>query len=168
MRDVVASGLDPARDFARVVETQRVLDALGKLALGGTLALSLTPDDGIQPEGRAIGFEVSGLRQPYLTVFDLTATGSVHMLWPTSEADADPWPVERVFRLDAAVTPPFGADTLVIVATAEKPETLRAALAGAGAGVQPATVLQGLRRDLAGKAYQIGLQALFTAPGQPK
>ncbi len=168
VRDVVASGLDPAKDFPRVIETQRVLDALGKLALGGTLSLSLSPDDGVQPEGRAIGFEVAGLRQPYLTVFDLTATGSVHLLWPAADGDPDPWPLDRVFRLDAAVTPPFGADTLVVVATAEKPETLRAALSGAEAGVQPATVLQGLRKDLAGKPYQIGLQAFFTAPEAPK
>lgn len=168
VRDKVASGQDPVADFPRIVEAHRVLEAVNRLALGGTLAVSLSPDDGVQPEGRAIGFELIGLRQPYLTIFDLTATGSVHLLWPAADGDADPWPTERVFRLDAAVTPPFGADTLVVVATARKPEVLRAALAGAGAGIQPATVLAGLARDLSDQPYQIGVQAFFTAPGAPK
>lgn len=163
VRDVVASGARPLRDFPLVVEAARALDGIARLALEGPLAVEFSPDDRVQPQGTEIVFRVRDPALPYLTVFDLTATGSVHMLWPLGPADADPWPTDRSFRLAGAVTPPFGADTLVVVATAEKPETLRAALAGAGAGVRPATVFAALTRDVAGRPHRIGIQAFFTA-----
>lgn len=167
VRDVVATAADPAEDFPRIVEAARVLDALGRLALDDPLTLSFAPDDRVQPAGTEIAFRVDGPALPYLTVFDLTATGSVHLLWPTSGADRDPWPGDERFEIRAAVTPPFGADTVVVVATATPPDTLRAALAGAAAGVGPATVYAGLVHDLAGRPHRIGLQAFFTAETRP-
>ena len=167
VRDRVAVGRDPVRDFPRIVEAHRVLDGINRLAFGGTLRVSFSPDDQVQPIGTEISFDVTGLSQPYLTVFDLTATGSVHMLWPLSDKDQDPWPLDRPFQVNAAVTPPYGADTLVVLATAEPPELLRAALAG-GSGVAPAALHAALVTAIAGRPYQIGVQAFFTAEERTK
>jgi hypothetical protein len=168
VRDHVADVADPVRDFPRVVEAHRVLDGINRLALGGTLRVDFSPDDQVQPIGTEIAFDVQGLARPYLTVFDLTATGTVHLLWPLSGDDADPWPLARPFRISAAVTPPYGADTLVVLATDEAPEALRAALAGASAGVAPSTVWAALSEATRGGGYQIGVQAFFTAEERAK
>ena len=161
MRDIVAEDLD-LDGLKTAIEADRTLRELQTLALGGTLPIAFSPNDEIHVEGTRIGFTVPGVGGSYLTVFDLTATGSVHFLWPTDSRDADPIPEGEAFTLDAAVTPPFGADNLVVLATDAPPSALRAELKRLDGGHDPAALLAGLKDALAGQVYRIGVQAFFT------
>jgi hypothetical protein len=160
VRDVVAEELD-ADGLKTAIEADRALGALQRLALRGTLPLAFSPDDGIQPEGTEIEFTVAGVEGKYLTIFDLTATGSIHFLWPTGPADADPV-AEEALSLPAEVVPPFGADNLVVLSTDAPPTSLREKLRQLDGGRDPAALIEGMQAAVAGQPYEIGIQAFFT------
>lgn len=160
VRDVVAEELD-GDGLKTAIEADRALGALQRLALRGTLPIAFSPDDGIQPEGTKIEFTVAGVKGKYLTIFDLTATGSVHFLWPTSSSDADPINDEAL-SLPAEVVPPFGADNLVVLATDAPPAGLRESLSSLDGGRDPAALINAIEGALASQPYEIGIQAFFT------
>ena len=160
-RDVVADGLD-LDGLRTAIAADKAIKALAEIAQHGTLPIALTPNDEVHPEGTQIGFTVPSVGSKYLTVFDLTATGSVHFLWPTGPEDSDPFPPGKPFTLDALVTPPFGADNLVVLATEAPPDTLRDALRKLDGGRDPAALIASLREALNGQPYRIALQAFFT------
>jgi hypothetical protein len=160
VRDVVAEYLD-ADGLKTAIEADRTLSALRQLETAGTLPIAFSPDDGVQPEGTVIEFTVAGVAGRYLTILDLTATGSVHFLWPTSPADDDPFRANE-FSLSAAVTPPFGADNLIVLSTESAPISLREDLKRLDGGRDPAALLSGIETALAGQPYEIGIQAFFT------
>lgn len=161
VRDVVAEQLDLA-GLKTAIEANRALAALNRIATAATLPIAFTPDDQVHPEGTQIGFTVPGVAGRFLTIFDLTATGSVHFLWPTQPADSDPYSGGDAFSLDAVVTPPFGADNLVVLAMAEPPKELRAALQKLDGTREPAALIESLKAAIAGRSYRIALQAFFT------
>jgi hypothetical protein len=109
-----------------------------------------------------MAFEVPDVGGQYLTVFDLTATGSIHFLWPTSPDDDDPIPAGEAFTLDAEVTPPFGADNLIVIATETPPEGLRAELKTLDGSKEPAALMNSVQEAVSRAAYRIGIQAFFT------
>jgi hypothetical protein len=160
VRDIVAENLD-ADGLKTAIEADRALTAMQQLALNGTLPIAFSPNDAVQTEGTQIEFTAAGVAGRYLTVFDLTATGSVHFLYPTGPADADPVR-DSEFSLAAAVTPPFGADNLIILATDSAPTSLRDELKRIDGAKEPAALLTNLRSALSEKSYDIGIQAFFT------
>ena len=163
VRDVVARDLD-LEGLKTAIEADRALKELQRLGLEGTLPIAFSPDDGVQPEGTKIGFTVPSVGGSYLTVFDLTATGSVHFLWPVSQDDADPLPKDQAFSLDTMVTPPFGADNLVVLAMDAPPAELRAELKKLDGTRNPAALIASLKAAVADRPYRIALQAFFTRP----
>jgi hypothetical protein len=160
VRDVVAENLDPD-GLKTAIEANRALTELQQLALEGTLPIAFTPGDEVHSEGTRIGFTVPDVGGKFVTVFDLTATGSVHFLWPLA-GDSDPLPAGEPFSLDAVVTPPFGADNLVVLATDAPPAALRAELAKLDGAHAPAALLESLKSAVSGLSYRIALQAFFT------
>ncbi len=162
VRDMVAENLD-LEGLKTAIEADRALKDLQTLRFQGTLPIAFSPDDGIHAEGTEIGFSVPDVEGKFLTIFDLTAAGTVHFLWPLGPQDIDPWP-QRTFSLDAVVTPPFGADNLVVLATDIPPETLRADLRRLDGTREPAALLESLKAAVAGQPYRIAIQAFFTRP----
>lgn len=166
VRDVILAGAGPG-SLVPAIEAQRVLGALEQAALVGSPTIRLEPGDAVLGDGTRIAFTVDGLRHPHLTVFDLAADGTVHFLWPLSSRDRDPWPAGETFRLDAEVSPPFGADTLVVVATDRPPEALRAALAAVDGRRRPLLLHEAMAATRRTMRTDVGLQAFFTAGGTP-
>jgi hypothetical protein len=160
VRDVVAENLD-AEGLKIAIDADRALSKLQQFALRGTLPIAFSPDDGVQPEGTKIEFTVAGVESRYLTVFDLTATGSVHFLWPTGPEDSDPI-ADTEFSLAAAVTPPFGADNLIVLSTESAPTALRGELKRLDGSRDPTALMSAIDTALTGQPYQIGIQAFFT------
>jgi hypothetical protein len=160
VRDVVAEGLDAA-GLKTAIDADRALSGLQQLALRGALPIAFSPSDGVQPEGTRIEFTVPGVQGRYLTVFDLTATGSVQFLWPTGPEDTDPMS-DSEFSLAAAVTPPFGADNLVVLSTESAPALLRDELKRLNGGRDPKALMAAIDAALTGQPYQMGIQAFFT------
>ncbi len=161
VRDVVAQGLDLA-GLKTAIEADRALKTLQRVAQQGTLPIAFSPDDAVHAEGTQIGFTVPSVGGRYLTIFDLTATGSVHFLWPLGPADSDPYDQGNAFSLNASVTPPFGADTLVVLATDAPPTALRATLKALDGKREPAALIDSLQTAIAEQPYRIALQAFFT------
>jgi len=161
VRDLVAEELD-LDGLKTAIAADRALRELQGLASQGTLPIAFTPSDEVHPAGTQMGFTVPSVGDKYLTVFDLTATGSVHFLWPTTPEDTDPFPAGRPFTLDAVVTPPFGADNLVVLATDSPPTALREALAQLDGKRDPASLIKSLQKAVAGQPYKIAIQAFFT------
>ena len=95
----------------RAISQSRVL-SIG-LASGGNL---LTPGD-------VASATAEDLRGEHLTAFNIAADGTVQMLYPSALGEQrvcpDPSGDRWSCRLD--VTPPFGADTIVALATAREP-----------------------------------------------
>jgi hypothetical protein len=60
------------------------------------------------------------------------------------------------------VTPPFGADNLVVLATDSPPTDLRAALKQLDNTRDPAALIASLKAAVANQPYRIALQAFFT------
>lgn len=161
VRDAVAHGLD-LEGLKTAIEADRALHSLKRIARHGTLPIAFTPDDGEHAEGTAIGFTVPAVAGRYLTIFDLTATGSVHFLWPLGPGDSDPYNDGSAFSLNATVTPPFGADTLVVLATEVPPQELRAELKRIDGRREPAALMKSLEAAVADQPYRIALQSFFT------
>ena len=161
VRDLVAEELD-LDGLKTAIAADRALRELQGLAAHGTLPIAFTPSDEVHPAGTQMGFTVPSVGDKYLTVFDLTATGSVHFLWPTTPEDTDPFPAGRPFTLDAVVTPPFGADNLVVLATDTPPTALRDQLAELDGKRDPASLMKSLQKAVAGQPYKIAIQAFFT------
>jgi hypothetical protein len=85
----------------------------------------------------------------------------VHFLYPTGSDDADPV-ANGEFSLAAAVTPPFGADNLIVLSTDSAPTSLRDELKRLDGAKEPAALLASIEAALSGKPYEIGIQAFFT------
>jgi hypothetical protein len=162
-RDVVVQGLDPA-GLAAAIDAQLALTEFQRLALHGTLPITLSPDDAAHPEGSEIGFTVPDVGGAYLTVFDLTGAGTIQYLWPLRATDSDPLPPGGSYTLEAAVVPPFGTDNLIVLATAAPPTALRATLQSLDGGRDTAALAEGLRRVAAEQPYRLGIQAFVTRP----
>lgn len=160
MRDIVATNLNLA-GLETAIAAERALRALQKLAIKGTLPIAFSPNDEVHAEGTRIGFTVPNVGGRYLTVFDLTATGTMQYLWP-QPGDADPYPAGRNFSLDTVVTPPFGADNLIVLATDQPPTKLRGELGRLNGSNDPAAVISSLEEAVAGVPYDIAIQAFFT------
>ena len=160
VRDLIAENLDRG-GLLTAIEADRALRALQRLTLRGTLPIAFSPDDSVQPEGTKIEFTVAGVGGQYLTIFDLTATGSVHFLYPTSAGDADPV-VDSSLSLPAQVTPPFGADNLVVLSTSAPPAALREVLARLDGTHDPGALIESVEAAVADLDYKIGMQAFFT------
>lgn len=161
VRDQIAEGLD-LNGLKTAIEADKALKKLHRLAVRAPLPIAFSPDDKVHPEGTLIGFTVPGVGGKFLTVFDLTAKGTVNFLWPTRPRDDDPIKEGENFSLEAQVTPPFGADNLVVLRTDTPPEKLRSELARLDGGSDPAALLRHIEDAIAGEPYKLGIQAFFT------
>ena len=112
----MAENLD-ADGLKTAIEADRALTALQQLALRGTLPIAFSPDDGVQPEGTEIEFTVAGVEGRYLTDLrsDRHRLGALSLADRAGRRRSDRRRASSRFR--RAVTPPFGADNLVVLST---------------------------------------------------
>lgn len=168
--DVVAT-VDDDQGVASVVEKWRVLPPLKALAAQSPLEVTIGPDGaGVRyTEGRVAEIVVSGNRGvalAYLTVINLAGDGTVQTLFPAApnSSEAEALPSGSLQRFDVKAGPPFGADHVIAIATAERPDALRqklGALEGQRASRQAADII---RSALTGQSYALGLAGLYTGP----
>ncbi len=159
--DIVARGVFE-RHLPGVAAKWRALKALQAMAGAAPLSMNMLPDDGVHRRGEIITFRSAPLKYPFVTVFNLTWNGQVQFLYPL-RTDPDGGFEGRVWSLRMKVAPPYGSDHLVLVATSQAPAALRTRLRRMK---RPAELPALLRKALEGRAHQIGIQPLFTAPGE--
>ena len=156
-RDVERGGLQS------VVDKWRALEAIRLLSEGSSLVMRIQPGDQAHGEGETVGIEVSGLRVPYFTLFSLSGDGTLNYHYPYRSDPAD-LPLNRPYKVEFEVTPPFGADHLIAIASARALTDLNRALSRLDGQPAARTVVALLVTHLQSVDYQMGLQGLYTVP----
>ena len=161
--DVAAYGVGPM-ELPPVIEKWEAVRELQALSARASLRLRVLPHDGAHPRGARIEVAIDGLRAPRLTMLGFSGNGVVHYLYPLP---SDPAAVatDRAFRLALEVTPPFGADHIVVVSARSSLDALNAELGkldrlpAAGRAAELIT-----RAAAAAEGWWSGVQGLFTVP----
>ncbi|MEM9707652.1 MAG: caspase family protein [Pseudomonadota bacterium] len=118
--------LDRASDFARVKAKHRLVAALQTLALP-PLAIRFDRGDRLYQAGETANVSVENRTTPHLTLFNLSADGTITLLYPlTGFGDPAAVPPGERVELRAEASPPFGADHVVAVESETPPIILRA------------------------------------------
>ena len=144
-----------------VVAKWRALASLQEMAGRSPLEMRMLPDDSVHKQGEVVTFKSAPLKFPYVTVFNLAWNGQVQYLYPLRN-DPDGHFTGRPWKISLKVTPPYGSDHLVLIASEKLPAALRARLRDIR---DPARLAPLLRKTLKDNPHQSGIQPLFTAPG---
>ncbi len=157
----VAYGIE-ASSLQGVVDKWQALKALQAMRQATPLDIIVKPHDGMHREGDRLLIATEALRHPFVSVIGLAPDGEVKWLFP-HETDTPQWTVGQPFSLadDAGpiiVTPPFGADHLVIIASDRPLDSLKNRLKGSGAAPLPQLLGEAVR----GMGFQLGVKAIYT------
>ena len=167
--DVAARDVD-FEALPGVIEKQKVVSAIKALSARNSLRLRISPHDGLHRKGRRIAVLVEGLKHPRLTMFNLAGNGVVQHLWSSGPAGVA---IDRPYKLEAVVAPPFGSDHVVAVSAGSSLDALDAALrvlhcvptAGRPCRPTASRALELLTEAKAGASgWSSGVQGLYTAP----
>ena len=129
---------------------------------GHGLTIRIAPDAGVHVAGAVVDFEVTGHAHGTFTLFNVASTGALQFLFPQSATAQDRFPVGQPIALPLTVTPPFGADYLVAIASSAPLTTLHRLLRSGradGDGVIRAIAAAQERIDV-----QIGVLGAYTRP----
>lgn len=151
------------QDVQTTVDKWRLLDRLAALGGEHAMPIEVVPPEGPHPAGSSLRIAVTQPPRPYLTVFVLSGTGELALLFPQQEDELRSQ-LGMPFVIDTVVTPPFGADHIVALATdAEVPELhgLLRILDGHNAGEEVAAALA---RTVASLPYALGIAGIYTTP----
>jgi len=169
--DTVAtvSGGDLEAQLGRVqgvIDKWTALRALERFAASHPLDTRLEPGDDIHHTGERVTLLVGGNRHPYFTLINLAADGTVNFLYPVEDGkthDSQTIPPGGPYKLELTVTPPFGADHFIAVASAAPLTELHGELKAIDGKQEAASILDLFDKYLAGQDWQIGLHAVFSA-----
>lgn len=155
-------------DLAAAVRKVRVVDELSTRAVKSRLSLLVARAD----EQRApvyfsddtLTVTARALPGPYLAVFNLTATGTVQMLYPRPGDAPIAWPSAGVTVLRMRVEPDYGGDHVIAVAGARPFGALLATLNALNGRTEPQAAREAVLAALAADpAAEVAVAALFTA-----
>ena len=155
-------------DLAAAVRKVRIADGLAERAVKNRLTLAVAREDG-QPapvyfSGDTLTVTARALPGPYLAVFNLTATGTVQILYPRPGDGPVAWPSTGVNVLRTRVAPDYGGDHVIAVAGARPFGALIAALNALDGRAEPQAAREAVLAALAADpAAEIAVAALFTA-----
>jgi hypothetical protein len=158
---VEATGLQP------VVDRVKALVTLQRLASGRGLTLRLlrpdgTASDAVHKPPLILTCEVTGLRGPYLVIFNITGNGTVQSLYPLS-GDPKQVPVGQPYLISGLnVSQPFGSDHIVAVASPEPLTALQSEIAKLDKTQNAAAAIAAVEQAAARPNVQVGFQGIFT------
>lgn len=145
-----------------VVDKFLAIDRINRLS-DGTMTLALLPNDKLHRNGEEVALTADKMKYPFFTLFNLASDGSVNFLYPSVEGDAPTLPQGQAYTLKLQVSPPFGADHFVAVASDAQLTNLHKALKAADGKRQDLTgLMQTLGSSLRGAKYQIGVHPTYT------
>ena len=157
-----------ARDLSRpalqtVIEKWSGLEKLKFERLGDRLTMRVLPNDGIHRQGQEMTFEIDDIRLPYLVFFSLSGDGTLNFHYPLPE-DPETVPTGRPVSVSFKVTPPFGADHIIAVASDQSLGELTALLRSLDGKPAPRPAVEAVIAVLRQGNRQLGIQGLYTAP----
>ncbi|MEI6984934.1 MAG: DUF4384 domain-containing protein [Rhodospirillaceae bacterium] len=130
-----------------------------------TMQMRLEPDDVTYRLGARIVLLADGIQHPYFTLFNLASDGAVNFVYPVTDGkrrDSLTIAPGVPFRLPLQVTPPFGADHFIAIASANPLSRLHAELKAIDGKPLPANMSELLESHLTGETYQLGMQGVFS------
>jgi hypothetical protein len=169
LADPVAQDVKSAAGFAGVADKWRALPVLYGLSAKSPMMVHVGPDG--SGKRYAAGSVVSlgadtpdGKTLPYITAFNLAGNGNVELQFPATLKEAGVLPPDFKLEFSSKVQPPFGADHLVVVATAEEPVTLRMALRALANKPAAGDAMRAVVEATRNHPYAIGIAQLYTGP----
>ena len=157
-----------ARDLLRpalqtVVDKWSGLEKLKFERLGDRLTMRVLPNDGSHHQGQEIAFEIDGIHLPYLVFFSLSGDGTLNFHY-TLPDDPETVPTGRPVSVSFKVTPPYGADHIIAVASDQSLGELAALLRSLDGKPAPRQAVEAVIAAVRQGRRQLGIQGLYTAP----
>ena len=157
-----------ARDLVRpalqtLIDKWRGLEKLKFERLGDRLTMRVLPNDGTHRQGEEMAFEIDDIRLPYLVFFSLSGDGTLNFHYPLPD-DPETLPPGQPVKVAFKVTPPFGADHIIAVASDQSLGELTALLRSLDGKPAPRPAVEAVIAAIRQGRRQLGLQGLYTAP----
>ncbi len=157
-----------ARDLVRpalqtLIDKWSGLEKLKFERLGDRLTMRVLPNDGTHRQGQEMAFEIDDIRLPYLVFFSLSGDGTLNFHYPLPD-DPDTVPTGRPVKISFKVTPPYGADHIIAVASDQSLGELAALLRSLDGKPAPRPAVEAVIAVLRQGSRQLGIQGLYTAP----
>ena len=157
-----------ARDLVRpawqtVIDKWRGMERLKFERLGDKLTMRVLPNDDIHRQGEEMAFEIDDIRLPYLVFFSLSGDGTLNFHYPLPD-DPETLPPGQPVKVAFKVTPPFGADHIIAVASDQSLGELTALLRSLDGKPAPRPAVEAVIAAIRQGRRQLGLQGLYTAP----
>ena len=153
---VIAYGVGPG-GIAGVADRTAAVKQLALLAQGRGIPVELDPRKDLYTQGEGIHVVASGVAGYYVQVVDIAGSGEVQYVPfddPLAAGDAVAMPVH--------VQPPYGSDTLIVVATPERDRALEDALRALDRQVKPVELVKALQERLTRAEDRIGFVVVRT------
>ena len=109
-----------------VIDRTWAVRRLREIGENRNLSIQLASEGQLLTAGDVAQIEVDGIANQRLVVFDIAADATVQMLYPSAPGAAGHCaePKDNGWRCSLRVTPPFGADTIVTLATSTPTDDL--------------------------------------------
>ncbi len=120
-RTVLAYGV-PQSALAAVAKRVSTTAALAEMAAQAPLQVSLSPGNGDFASGQSFKLIIEGIYGRHLIIVNLAGNGEVEYLFPVG--NADPLIMDDRLVIPMHATPPFGTDTLIILASKNRQANL--------------------------------------------
>ena len=156
--DVVAH--EVAEPFLNgALEKWRTVAVLKDMAVKRNLDVNLVDGDRLYRQGEEVKFASGSIALPYVTVLNLAPDGEIQFLYP-SKTDPKQWTPGQPYAVSARVTPKYGAEHLVVIATSKPLSVFQDQVRTINIKDLPGYLVQSVQ----GMDVQLGLVPLFTSP----
>jgi len=165
--DLVAERVTSAAALVGVIGKWRAMANLRSVLVRNPLEVRIGPDvrGARYSAGSFVSIQIGPSKDPalkYLTVLDLTSSGVVQTLYPSSEAEAEEQNSLSMPALGTQVVGPFGADHIIALRTATRPDRLRDALRGFACRPSAAQLVALLNQVVQETPASVGIVPLYT------
>ncbi len=135
--------------------------ALTRMAAQAPLQADIVPHKKEFASGERFRLIVEGLYGRYLLIVNLAGSGEVQYLFPTG--NADPMMMENRLEIPMRAAPPYGADTLIILASKKRPRDLELDLSLIDKHAKPDELLRAVKGQME-SADLLGVVSYGTRP----
>jgi hypothetical protein len=166
---VVAENVQP-QGLTGIVAKWRAIAFLQAMAGGSIQAFEVAGGSRTFKRGEQFTVGLGASRHHFMTLFNLPPDGKVEFFWPENSKDAQTdWTkadFAETFGKLKVDQPPYGAENLVAILTAEPAPALAEALKSMPSAAKASGLAATLRSNLAGKDFQVGVVGIFTTGGK--
>lgn len=128
----------------------------------GSLRLNLQPNDKLHHQGEVLSLVIDNSKQPHFTLFNIASDGTLNFLYPQVQ-DPSKLPWDKPYRLPLEVTPPFGADHFIAIASREPLMKLHEKLQTLdGKKGDFGLFFNDIEQIINNNSYQIGIYSTYT------